>query len=31
MPTFFINSRRHHGAYDVERLTEAGGAGRARR
>ena len=22
-PTFFINSRRHHGAYDIETLTEA--------
>jgi hypothetical protein len=22
-PTFFINSRRHYGAYDIETLTEA--------
>jgi Na+/H+ antiporter NhaA len=27
-PTFFINSRRHHGAYDIETLTEAVGAAR---
>jgi Na+/H+ antiporter NhaA len=28
-PTFFINSRRHYGAYDVETLTEAVRAARA--
>ena len=22
-PSFFINGRRHHGAYDIETLTEA--------
>ena len=22
-PTFFINGRRHHGAYDIDTLTEA--------
>ncbi|MEN3284356.1 MAG: hypothetical protein V7607_5496 [Solirubrobacteraceae bacterium] len=27
-PTFFINSRRHHGAYDIETLTEAVSAAR---
>jgi Na+/H+ antiporter NhaA/predicted DsbA family dithiol-disulfide isomerase len=28
-PTFFINSRRHHGPYDIETLTEAVRAARA--
>jgi protein-disulfide isomerase len=28
-PTFFINGRRHHGAYDVETLTAAVKAARA--
>jgi predicted DsbA family dithiol-disulfide isomerase len=28
-PTFFINGRRHHGAYDVATLTEAVRAARA--
>jgi protein-disulfide isomerase len=29
-PTFFINGRRHHGAYDVASLTAAVSASRAR-
>jgi Na+/H+ antiporter NhaA len=29
-PTFFINGRRHEGAYDIEALTEALGKARAR-
>jgi Na+/H+ antiporter NhaA len=29
-PTFFINGRRHHGAYDIETLSEAIRAARAR-
>ena len=29
-PTFFINGRRHHGAYDVETLTAAVKAAKAR-
>jgi protein-disulfide isomerase len=30
-PTFFINGRRHYGAYDIATLTEAARAARARR
>jgi protein-disulfide isomerase len=29
-PTFFVNGRRHHGAYDVKALTAAVSAARAR-
>jgi protein-disulfide isomerase len=29
-PTFFINGRRHYGAYDIETLTSAVQAARAR-
>jgi protein-disulfide isomerase len=29
-PTFFINGRRHHGAYDVAALTSAVDAARRR-
>jgi Na+/H+ antiporter NhaA len=29
-PTFFINGRRHHGAYDIDTLTAAVGAARRR-
>jgi len=29
-PTFFINGRRHHGAYDVAALTAAVRSARAR-
>jgi protein-disulfide isomerase len=29
-PTFFVNGRRHHGAYDVAALTEAVRAARER-
>jgi protein-disulfide isomerase len=29
-PTFFVNGRRHHGAYDVETLSRAVRAARAR-
>jgi Na+/H+ antiporter NhaA len=29
-PTFFVNGRRHHGAYDLQTLSEAVGAARAR-
>ena len=29
-PTFFVNGRRHHGAYDIATLTEAVGAARRR-
>ncbi|HEX4660890.1 MAG TPA: thioredoxin domain-containing protein, partial [Streptosporangiaceae bacterium] len=29
-PTFFINGKRHHGAYDIETLTDAVRAARAR-
>jgi protein-disulfide isomerase len=29
-PTFFINGRRHHGAYDIETLSAAIRSARAR-
>jgi predicted DsbA family dithiol-disulfide isomerase len=29
-PTFFINGRRHHGAYDIDTLTKAVQTARAR-
>jgi hypothetical protein len=29
-PTFFINGKRHHGAYDIDTLTGAVRAARAR-
>jgi predicted DsbA family dithiol-disulfide isomerase len=29
-PTFFINGRRHYGVYDIDTLTEAVGAAKAR-
>jgi protein-disulfide isomerase len=29
-PTFFINGRRHHGAFDIEALTAAVRTARAR-
>ena len=29
-PTFFINGRRHHGAYDIDHLSRAVGAAGAR-
>jgi len=29
-PTFFVNGRRHYGAYDIEALTKAVRAARAR-
>jgi len=29
-PTFFINGRRHYGAYDIESLTQAVSVARAR-
>jgi protein-disulfide isomerase len=29
-PTFFINGRRHHGAYDIDTLTAAVRSARAR-
>jgi protein-disulfide isomerase len=29
-PTFFINGQRHHGAYDIQTLTKAVSAARAR-